>query len=242
MKTLAIYNLKGGVGKTATAVNLSHCASLKGKRTLLIDLDPQGASSFYFEASAGKKFSAKKFAQGRQLNKNIRETGFEGLDLLPSDFSYRSLDMIFDDAKNPQKALKKVLGNFASDYDLVVIDCPARIGVDAESVFVAADILLIPVIPTTLSMETLSQIRGFIKKTKADTTKVRAFFSQVDNRKTLHKSLVAENAGTNKFQKTTIPFSSEIEKMGIYRAPVTAKMPRSRSSIAFKSLWDELGL
>jgi chromosome partitioning protein len=242
MKTLAIYNLKGGVGKTAAAVNLSHCAAQQGKRTLLIDLDPQGASSFYFEASAHKKFSAKKFAQGKQLDKNIQQTGYEGLDLLPSDFSYRSLDLIFDDAKNPQKALKKVLVNFKATYDLVVMDCPARIGVDAEGVFLASDLILIPVIPTTLSMETLQQIEGFIEKTKSDSTKMRAFFSQVDKRKSLHKQLVAEHAGKNRFLHTTVPFSSEIERMGVYRAPVTAKLPRSRSSLAFRGLWDELAL
>lgn len=241
MKTIAIYNLKGGVGKTAAAVNLAHCASQNKIKTLLVDLDPQGASSFYFKAKPTKKFSAKKFAQGKQIAKNIRETNYPDLDLLPSDFSYRSLNLILDDSKKSEKTLNKVFSPLSETYDLIFMDCPASIGVDAESVFCAADLILIPIIPTILSMETFQKVVSFLKEKEYPKDKVVAFFSQVDGRKKIHKETVAKYTTNPKwYLKSTIPYSSEIERMGVYRAPITGKFPKSRSAQAFQSLWEEI--
>lgn len=241
MKTIALYNLKGGVGKTAAAVNLAHCASRDKCKTLLIDLDPQGASSFYFKAKPTKKFTAKKFAQGKQITKNIHETNYPDLDLLPSDFSFRSLDLILDDSKKSEKTLSKIINPLGDTYDLIFMDCPASIGVDAESVFYAADLILLPIIPTILSMETFHKILSFLKEKNYPKEKVIAFFSQVDARKKIHKETVATYTTNPKwYLKSTIPYSSEIERMGVYRAPVTGKLPKSRSAKAFDALWLEI--
>jgi cellulose biosynthesis protein BcsQ len=77
MKTIALYNLKGGVGKTASAVNLAHCAASSGRRTVLLDLDPQGAASFYLKSEAGEKFNAKKFTQGKGILRNLRSSAYQ---------------------------------------------------------------------------------------------------------------------------------------------------------------------
>jgi chromosome partitioning protein len=241
MKTIAIYNLKGGVGKTAAAVNLAHCASRDGRKTLLVDLDPQGASSFYFKAKPTKKFSAKNFAQGKLITKNIHETNYPDLDLLPSDFSFRSLNLILDEDKKPERTLSKILAPLSDAYDLIFMDCPAGIGVEAESVFYAADLILVPIIPTILSMETFQKILNFLKEKQYPKSRTVAFFSQVDSRKKIHKETVAAYSTNSKwYLKHKIPYLSEIERMGIYRAPITAKQPNSQSAKAFISLWQEI--
>ena len=110
MKTIALYSIKGGVGKTAAAVNLSYLSSLLSQPTLICDLDPQGASSYYFRITASKKYNSDKFLKGnKKIYHNIKATDFENLDLLPSDFSYRNLDIELSEEKKPQKKLRKNL-------------------------------------------------------------------------------------------------------------------------------------
>ena len=154
MKVIATYNIKGGVGKTATAVNLAWLAAQEGAPTLIWDLDPQGAASYYFRIKPRIKGGGKKLLQGkRHLDDYIRGTDYEWLDLLPADFSYRNMDIIFDYGKRPERHLNKLLKPFHSEYYYVFLDCPPSISLTSENVFSAADALLIPTIPTTLRAE-----------------------------------------------------------------------------------------
>ena len=107
MYIFSFYSMKGGVGKTATAVNIAYLASSEGARTLICDLDPQGASSYYFRIKASKKFSANKFLKGgKNIYKNIRGTDYSNLDLLPSKLSFRNLDLDLNDKKKSKSQLK----------------------------------------------------------------------------------------------------------------------------------------
>ena len=97
MIIIGIYNIKGGVGKTSTAVNLSYLSSLEGKRTLLWDLDPQGSSTFYYQKEQGNESSLKKIITGKvELNDIITKTDYRNLYIIPSDFSYRHMDTLLD--------------------------------------------------------------------------------------------------------------------------------------------------
>lgn len=241
MKVVAIYNLKGGVGKTASAVNLAYLAAEEGLKTLLIDLDPQGSSSFFFRVRPSKKFNAEKFAKGKKLHKHIKETDYENLDLLPADFTFRSLDVIFEDEKNPVKRLKKIIANIKEDYDLVLMDTPASIGVESENVFYAADKVVLPLIPTVLSLESYEKVFDFYAKHQIDTSAILAFFSMVDARKKLHRDVIEKYASqNNRFMKTTIPYSSDVEQMSVYRAPLVQKHPNCKPAVRFRELWNEL--
>ena len=242
MKIIAIYNIKGGVGKTASAVNLSYLASLDGARTLIWDLDPQGAASYYFRIKAKVKGGGQKLVEGHnELDAAIKGTDYEYLDLLPADFSYRNMDLILDNVKKPTKRLNRLLEPLAEEYDFIFLDCPPSISSASESVFAAADMLLIPTIPTTLSLRTYKQILKFFKQQKYDAMKILPFFAMVDRRKQLHR-LIVDNPPSFMPVKldSSIPYASEIERMGVNRAPVGDFAANSRAAQCYKSMWEEL--
>jgi len=242
MKVIASYNIKGGVGKTASAVNLAHLAARGGARTLVWDLDPQAAACYYFRV----KPKVKKGGEGLLRKKHaaeaaIKGTDFDKLDLLPADFSYRNLDIALDEMKKSDRRFHKLLQPLAEDYDYLFLDCPPSISLVSENVFHAADALLVPTIPTTLSLRTLDQLLHFCAEGE-QRLKILAFFSMVDMRKKLHR-LILENP-PRKFGKTlletAIPYASEVEQMGVHRAPLTSFAPRSRAALAYERLWAEV--
>ncbi|MCW8798137.1 MAG: AAA family ATPase [Prosthecochloris sp.] len=241
MKTIALYSIKGGVGKTATAVNLSFLASTIKPPVLICDLDPQGASSFYFRIVPNKKYNSTKFLKGsKKIYDNIKGTDFEQLDLLPADFSYRNLDIELGEEKNPQKKLKNNIRELSTEYEFIFFDCPPNLTLLSESVFAASDIILVPLIPTTLSLRTYEQLVNFFKENNLDTKKIRPFFTMVEQRKSMHREIVDAHSGKDRFFSQSIPYNSEIEKMGIYRAPLNAIHPHTPAAVAYKQLWNEL--
>jgi chromosome partitioning protein len=242
MQILASYNIKGGVGKTAAAVNLAYLAAADGRRVLLWDLDPQGAATFYFRVKPKVKGGSKKLLRGdRTLEQAIRESDFPGLDLLPADFSYRHMDIELETAKKPTRQLGKLLEPLAADYDLVILDCPPSISLVSEAVFRAADLLLVPVIPTTLSVRTLEQLDQFCREHNQRAARILPFFSMVDRRKSLHRELLEElPRNWPSLLQASIPYASDVEKMGLKRQPLLLYAGRSPAATAYRDLWREL--
>jgi chromosome partitioning protein len=241
VKVLAVFSIKGGVGKTATAVNLADFAARSGRRVLLWDLDPQGAASFYLRIKPKVKGGVEKLLAKGRIKRRIRESDHDGVDLMPADFSYRNLDLALDSASKPRRRLARLLAPLAREYDLVILDCPPSISLASEAVFRAADALVSPVIPTTLCLRTLRQLERHLSRLGRKSPDLLPFFAMVDRRKALHRdlceSLPAESPG---FLKTCIPYSSVVEKMGIRRAPLGEFAPRSRAGLAYSRLWDEI--
>ena len=245
MKIYATYNIKGGVGKTTAAVNLAHLSAADGQRTLLWDLDPQGAASFLFRIKPRVKGGGKALIRGtKTLDGAIKGTDFDDLDLIPADFTYRNMDLVLGTNGTAGKSTRKIgelLQPLAAEYDAVFLDCPPSISLVSENVMHAADVLLVPLIPTTLSVRTLDQLTEFVSGFNGRRPEVRAFFSMVDRRKKLHQeviqTLLAERPGV---ALTAIPALSLIERMSVERAPVTAFAPRSQAARAYRALWSEL--
>jgi chromosome partitioning protein len=238
-RVLATYNIKGGVGKTSAAVNLAYLAARDGARTLLWDLDPQGASTYLFRIKPKVKGGGRKLVRGKSdVERLIKGTDHDRLDLLPADFSYRHMDLALDDTKRPTRRLAKVLAPLAGDYDYVFLDCPPSISLVSESVFEAADALLVPLIPATLSSRTYEQLRRVVGR---DGPQVLAFFSMVDGRKRLHREVMASLAGEgNGVLHASIPAASDVERMGVHRTALAQFAPRGRAALAYESLWREV--
>ncbi len=240
MSVLAVYNIKGGVGKTATSVNLAYLAATEGK-TLLLDMDPQGSASFYFRIRSPEKFGTKKLLKGgKHVEENIRGTDYANLDMLPADFSYRNIDIALDECKKSQKRLSKVLQPLTEEYQHIILDCPPNLTLLSENIFYAADRILVPVIPTTLSLLSLEQLFAFLDDIDQGRDKVRIFFSMVEKRKKLHSDMMATKKDDIGVLQTSIPYSADIERMGVYRQPVSAAFPASAAAIAYQGLWREI--
>jgi cellulose biosynthesis protein BcsQ len=242
MRIFAVYNIKGGVGKTASAVNLAWLSARDGARTLIWDLDPQGAATYYFRVAAKVKGGSKKLVDGRaDLDRLIRGTDYRDLDLLPADFSYRKMDLMLGRQRKPAHRLAELLIPMEATYDHVFLDCPPNITLLSEGIFIAADHLLVPTIPTTLSLRTLERLQRHLRKKRFRRVQVLPFFSMVDRRKSLHKRVVAAPPpGLPGFLRTDIPFASAVEQMGARRAPLVAWAPRDPASRAYDELWREI--
>lgn len=238
MKIIGVYNIKGGVGKTATAVNLGYHSARSGLRTLIWDLDPQGAASFYFRIKPKIK-GAKKLVEGRKdVLDAVKATDYENLDLIPADFEFRNLDLMLEDQKKPLSRINKLIKPLSDEYDRIYLDCPPSISLVSENVFKASDVLLVPTIPTTLSLRTLDQVRDFLKGHKMSDTPVWPMMSMVDRRKNMHKE-VLDNP-PKKTMSTGVPYASAVELMGENRRPVSDFAPATAAARAYASLWEEL--
>ena len=241
MKAIATYSIKGGVGKTTTAVNVAYEAARSGARVLLWDLDPQGAATFFFRVRPLVKGGVEGLVDGEDgLAHHVRATDHAALHLVPADFSLRHLDLHLEGTKRPTERLGTLLEPLDDRYDLAVLDCPPGITLTSESVFGAVDALLVPTIPTTLSQRTLDQLAQFLDDQR-DPPRVWPFVSMVDRRKVMQRTIAAELAATAAgFLPTTIPNASIVERMGLERAPLGTFAPRTAAALAYRDLWRDL--
>ena len=242
MKVLATYNIKGGVGKTSTAVNLAYLSAREGRRTLLWDLDPQAAATYLFRVRPRVKGGSHALVtRSWPLDAALMATDFDNLDLLPADFSYRNMDLDLDETKKRTRRLGKLLASVADDYDMDFLDCPPSVSLVSENVLHACDTLLVPLIPATLSLRTLDQLTRFIADSQGSKPDVVAFFSMADQRKRLHREVI-EAIPREKLRvaQTIIPALAIIEQMAERRAPVPAFAPTSRAALCYEQLWAEV--
>ena len=240
MVSIAIYNLKGGVGKTAAAVNLAYLAAADGIKTLVWDLDPQGSASFYLNVQPTTKNESKKLLTGELSVKEAAQgTIFENLWVIPADLSARNADVVLDEMKQSRKKIKNLLAGI-KHFDLVILDCPPGISLLHDNIFNASDWILMPNIPTTLSIRSFETVQDYMKENDLDTGKLKCFFSMVDHRKNLHHEVMQAFYKDKLFFKNYIPYLSDVEKMGIHQQPVFEFANSSYAAQCYRDLWQEL--
>ena len=237
MKVVALFSTKGGVGKTTTAVNLAWEAS-RDFRVLLWDLDPQGAATFLLNVNPKVKGGVGALVGGKKhIAAAIRTTNYKQLDVLPADDSYRELDLIFDHAKNSTGRIRAALDIVGRDYDVVILDCPPGSSLVAENAILAADLVILPLVPSPLSLRSLQQVDALVHASHSKTP-ILAFLSMVDRRKAFHRdSVITMPRAVPTMTNIVVPGTVLIERMGVERRPVALYAPNTAAALAFSDLW-----
>ena len=241
MRVVAVAGAKGGVGKTAAAVNLSMISAAPrvpdaavgprspGRGHALLPGAGEGEGRGEHGCSAAK----------RDLEAYVRRTDYENLDLLPADPSFRVVDTILGTRRWPERVLRKLVRSLEGKYDVVILDCAPGLGVVTESVVMASDLVLAPIIPAPLAVRSLDQLQEFVT-TSRDGLPLLAFVSMLDERKVLHRQVLDQIRADGRFSLAAVPLSSSVERMGMEQIPAVLASPNNLSAVAYRRLWAEV--
>lgn len=236
LATIAVYSLKGGVGKTTFAVNLAWAsAKVSHRRTLLWDLDPQGASTWILSDSKSAQDEVQAaFSKDIDLEALIRPSKVEGVDLIGADQSLRSIDLLFHEL-GKKKRLARLIAGLGKRYDRIILDCPPGLTETSEQVLRAADIVVAPVIPSPLSQRALGDVARYLMQNGSTHPPILPVYSMVDRRRRLHQAALETNPTW-----PLVPMASAVEQMAVKRLPLGEFAPSVPAAQRFNYLWQAI--
>ncbi len=246
-KTIAIFNQKGGVGKTTTCVNFAACLGYKDKKTLLVDLDPQGnsTSGVGVDKSEVKQSTYDMLINEVPAKDILIKTEFKNLELLPSNMNLAGAELELDEVEDRAKALKRALAPIYLEYDYIIIDCPPSLGLLSINALTAADTLIVPLQCEYYALEGLSQLLGTVRTVKQHYNEhlelEGVLFTMYDSRLKLNQQVQDEvnEYFPNKAYKAMIPRSVKLAEAPSYGEPIIYYEKYSKPAFAYRKFTDE---
>jgi len=249
-KAIAIFNQKGGVGKTTTNINLAACLALREKNVLVLDIDPQG------NTTSGLGISKKNLGpttydiliEGDRIDPKeaILHTAVKGLDIIPASVQLAGAEVELVQLEGREKRLKRAIDQVKGKYDFIFIDCPPSLGLLTINSLTAVDSVLIPIQCEFYALEGVSQLMSTIDLVRRSLnpalTIQGVILSMFDGRTNLSIQVVQEvkKYFRGKVYKTVIPRNVRLAEAPSYGMPITVYDPRSKGARAYLAFADEL--
>ena len=245
-KIISIANQKGGVGKTTTSVSLSAILAKKGKKILMIDMDPQGNGTSGLGIDKNVKFSVYDvIIDDVEIENTIKKTEIENLDVCPSNINLAGAEVELVDMEEREQRLKSKLDKIKEKYDYIIIDCPPSFGLVTLNAFTASDSVLIPVQCEYYALEGLGQLINTINLVKKHLNKSLyiegALLTMYDARTNLSNQVVKEvkRYFEDKVYKVVIPRNVKLSEAPSYGMPITLYDKRSKGAKCYEKLAKE---
>ena len=247
-KAIAIFNQKGGVGKTTTNINLAACLAIKGKKVLVLDIDPQGntTSGLGISKRGLENTMYEVLITDSYDPKNaVRHTVVEGLDIIPASVELAGAEVEMVQLEGREKRLKRALDTIRDGYDYIFIDCPPSLGLLTINSLTAVDSVLIPIQCEFYALEGVSQLMSTIELVRKRMNKnleiQGVILSMFDGRTNLSIQVVEEvkRYFKQKVYTTVIPRNVRLAEAPSYGLPIMEYDPRSNGARAYMEFAEE---